>query len=188
MVHLPTPISGRFTGEILADSPLDAMRIPGPYRWSARVRRYRRSESSKAAAMTVIPVTAIGAGKLSICTASWSRAAPGRAYQDCSCRVGHCPLNHAAGLCAQAGDAGEPCWLRVLLDDDGRHFRPPVTDMTACVQRAGPRGIYQSGARPRCCPLRDTVTADPPERRRVLPGQSARRQPRYICVTARLVR
>jgi hypothetical protein len=42
----------------------------------ARVRRYRRSELSKAAAITVVPVTAIGAGKVSICTTSWSRAAP----------------------------------------------------------------------------------------------------------------
>jgi hypothetical protein len=40
------------------------------------VRRCRRSELTKAAAITVIPVTAIGTDKLSIWATTWTRAAP----------------------------------------------------------------------------------------------------------------
>jgi hypothetical protein len=40
------------------------------------MRRCRRNELSKTMAITVIPVTAIGAEKLSIRTTNWSKAAP----------------------------------------------------------------------------------------------------------------
>ena len=63
-------------GQILPGLPLDAMRVPRALRWPARVRRAQRSEFSKAAAITVIPVTAIGAEKLSSWATNWIRAAP----------------------------------------------------------------------------------------------------------------
>src|SRR5271165_1463262 len=50
--------------------------FPGPGRCLAWVRKWRRSELSRAAAISVIAVTAIGAGKLRIWAASWSSAAP----------------------------------------------------------------------------------------------------------------
>ena len=49
--------------------------FPGPDRCLADVRRWRRSELSRAAAISVIAVTAIGAGKLRSSAASWTRAA-----------------------------------------------------------------------------------------------------------------
>ena len=55
------------------------------------------------------------------------------ADQDRGGRAGHGPLNHVARLCADVGQAGEPCRLRVVPDDDGSHFASLVT---SCAQPA----------------------------------------------------
>lgn len=49
---------------------------PRPDRCLAWARRWRRNELSRVAAMSVIAMTAIGAGKLRIWATNWSRATP----------------------------------------------------------------------------------------------------------------
>jgi hypothetical protein len=56
-----------------------------------------------------------------------------RADQDRGGRAGQGPLNHVTRLCAHDGQAGEPCRLRVVPDDDGSHVASLVT---GCAQPA----------------------------------------------------
>ena len=61
---------------MLAGLSLQAMLVPRASAGGcAGLRRWRHSEWSRAAAISVIPVTAIGAGKLSSSAVSWTKAA-----------------------------------------------------------------------------------------------------------------
>jgi hypothetical protein len=60
------------------------------------------------------------------------------ADQDRGGRAGHGPLNHVAGLRAHAGQAGEPCRLRGVPDDDGSHVASLVTRCAQPARRPGP--------------------------------------------------
>lgn len=51
--------------------------------------------------------------------------------------AGHSPLNHVARRCTHAGQAGQPCRLRVVPDDDGSHVASPVTCCAQPVRRPG---------------------------------------------------
>ncbi|MGO9781130.1 MAG: hypothetical protein ACLPKE_25475 [Streptosporangiaceae bacterium] len=115
---------------------------------------------SKAAASTVIPVTAIGAEKLSIWATSWSRAAP-----------------TAQTITAAAAQA---IARRTTADAFARKLARPVSHvafafplMTIAAISASPVTGLTSRAQPgrrRCCQLPGTVTADAvcPKRRPVL--------------------